>query len=246
VAKSDWEKIWESTDIDLNQDKNRLEKESETKKLSQALNVMRSQFGEIKGLKTVEIGSGLGDFSIIMNKLGAKTTLVDYSPEALKKAEARFNAHGLKAEYIQADMLKDNKPLRSDFDVSFSFGLVEHFYGEDRQTIVTSHATVLRPGGLTFISIPYRYSLPYRLWMKQMKDKGTWPYGLEVPFSKTEIIKLGKMAGLKRKTLIQSSVFADINTFFPVQSKSLKLDRLAEKPNMLDVFGYALIYVGEK
>src|SRR2546427_133359 len=73
--------------------------------------------------------------------------------------------------------------LRNAFDLSMSYGLCEHFLGERRRGVVAAHLEVLRPGGLALLGVPNRFSPVYRLWMKALTARGSWPLGTEVPFS---------------------------------------------------------------
>ena len=246
MAKQDWQKIWAEQKIDLATDTKRLKEEIATLRWRTIQSMIEKELGDIKKLKTVEIGAGLGDFSIIFNWLGANTTLTDYSEEAIDKAQARFKAHKLDAKYVLADMLNVDKELRDKYDVSFSLGLGEHFSGNDRAAIIAAHAHVLKKGGLTFISVPYRYSPAYRIWMRGMIKRDSWSYGLEIPFSKKEIRELAEKADLETVGFVQSSFFGDWDRFFPRHRVKKLLGHKIEQKSVLNNLGYALVYVGRK
>lgn len=246
MAERDWQEIWSSTKIDLDQDKKRLNDLESSLRWRRMERLLSNHFGSIEGLKTIEVGSGLGDFSLFFSQRGAEITLSDYSTEALAKGKERFQAHGRRANFVLADMLDVPDELKGKFDVSFSLGLAEHFQGEDRFKIISAHSEVLRPGGLAFISVPYRYSFLYRIWMSTRKRKGDWEYGLEIPFSRTEITELSERAGLKSLPCITSSFFSDWQAFFPHHRIRRLLPSKQDQPSILDAFAYALVYVGEK
>jgi hypothetical protein len=44
-----------------------------------------------------------------------------------------------------------------------SFGTVEHFFGQDRQSVFDVHRSLLRKGGLTIIWVPNRYGVFFHL-----------------------------------------------------------------------------------
>lgn len=48
---------------------------------------------EWQGLKTLELGSGVGALSLELSKLGAEVTLADFSPRALELAATLFHYH---------------------------------------------------------------------------------------------------------------------------------------------------------
>ncbi len=246
MAKSDWQKIWATQNINLDEDKKRLEREKNTLRWRQIESTIKRELGDISKLKNVEVGAGLGDFSIIFNNLGASTTLADYSEEAISKARARFHAHGLDADYVLANMLIPNPELAGKFDISFSLGLAEHFSGEERLKIIAAHADVLRKGGLTFISIPYKYSFLYQFWMRMLIMRGNWQYGLEIPFSKKEIRDLAEKSGFETLGFIQSSFLGDWDRFYPKHRIAKLFKKHIEKPSVLNNYGYALVYVGKK
>ncbi len=247
MAKSDWQKIWAEQNIDVAADQKRLTEEKQTLRWQKMERLIKQYLGDFKNLKTIEVGAGLGDFSIILNELGAKTTLSDYSEEAIAKAKLRYQAHGLKADFEMADMLNVPDKLKNKFDLSMSFGLNEHFSGEDRYKITAAHAEVLRPGGLTFMSVPYKYAPHYQFWMRRSIKKGVWLYGLEIPFSRTEIRQLAEKAGLNTVAMFHSSFLGDVARFFPLPRAVRRLlNNHLEKANPLNRWGYALVYVGQK
>lgn len=246
MAKKHWHKIWSGHDVDVSADEQRLKKELDTIRWREMSKIIIKQFGSFKNKKTIEVGSGLGDFSLLMAWEGANPTLADYSKEALKKAETRFKAHDQKAKYKLADMLDVPRDLQGKFDVSFSLGVAEHFDGDQRFKIVEAHQKVLKKGGLTFISVPYRASAVYRIWMWRCIKRGDWPYGLEIPFTKTEIRKLAKDSGLAEVAIIQSSFWSDLNTFFPFLRIKRFFPNKLEKKSFFDKWAYALVYVGKR
>lgn len=246
MAKQDWQKIWKEYSVDVDEDRARLLKEKQTIRWAEMKQYIDAELKGLKGLKTIEVGSGLGDFSLLLSWEGAKATLADYSEEALAKAKARFFAHKASADYILADMLNVDDKLKGKYDISFSLGVAEHFENQDRLDIINAHAEVLRKGGLTFISVPYRYSFPYRIWMSRSIKRGDWQYGLEIPFSKHEIKQMAEDAGLETLGFIQSSFWDDVSNFFPRLRTRKLFGKDPTKKRLIDRFGYALVYVGKK
>lgn len=246
MTKHNWQKIWAEHNISIQDDKKRLESELLTIRWREMEALIKKHFGSFQKIKTIEIGAGLGDFSLLLSWQGADTTLADYSEEAIRKARARFKAHRATANFVKADMLKVDQSIIGKFDISFSLGLAEHFKDQERYKIIQAHAKVLRKGGLTFISVPYRYSFLYRIWMARSIKRGDWQYGLEIPFSKKEIKTLAEQAGLVTIGFIQSSLWADWQEFFPKFRIKKFLGWKINKKSIFDKFGYALVYVGEK
>lgn len=246
MAKQDWEKIWAEQELDLGTDRERLAGETRTPRWQRMTALIRERLGSLDQIRTIELGAGFGDYSLLLRQNGAQTTLADYSPQAITKAESRFAVHGLDADFVLADVLEAPRELEDAFDVSFSLGVAEHFEGAPRQGIVSADARVLRPGGLTFISVPYRFSPTYRVWKRGLEKAGNWSYGLEVPFTRREIARLGEAAGLETVGFIQSSFFTDWDTFFPKHRVQKVFDRWMYRPTVFDRMGYALTYVGQR
>lgn len=143
-------------------------------------------------LKTIELGSGYGKFSMLLGLSGAQVTLLDYKAEVL---EAALNAHrsiGLAPRTIQGDILNLPAELDGAFDMVCSFGTLEHFSGPYRQLAFQANARLLRPGGLILLSVPNRCGIFYRIAFGLHRKLGLVPKDFyEEPFSRKE---LGRMA----------------------------------------------------
>lgn len=214
-------------------------------------------FGSLGGLRTLEVGAGLGRVSLGLCREGARTVLLDSSAVALTKAAELFGLFGLpRPEVYQADVLDSNGSvagtLRGRFDVAMSFGLVEHFSGGDRKRAIDFHFDLVRPGGLVIISVPNRWCPTYRLfvWTKRRLLKN-WGLGVEIPFTRKELKHLvADRATVARivSTPIMESVGDHL--LMPIGRKiGLDLERLDFTGiglGALDRLGYALIMVAER
>lgn len=70
-----------------------------------------------ENLKVLELGSGRGGVSLLLAKLGAKVTLVDFSPTALDQAHQIFALEGMEAKTIQADVTHPDISLPEKYDL---------------------------------------------------------------------------------------------------------------------------------
>lgn len=68
-------------------------------------------------LHILETGAGRGGLSLLLAKLGAKVTLIDFSPSALKQAETIFAAEGLEVNTIVADVTHPDVEIGIKFDL---------------------------------------------------------------------------------------------------------------------------------
>ncbi len=192
-----WDRLWRTRPSDAKDDA-LLKRELAGPRWHALTTRIKSTFGSLAGLRTIELGSGRGDISALLAQRGADVTLLDRSPVALGEASQRFDRLGMHAEFEQADMLGTLSGLRGQYDVVISLGVVEHFIAHERTHAIRSHLDVLRPGGMALVSVPHACCLPYRLWKSYLEARGWWPYGFERPFSKPELARRARKAGFSR------------------------------------------------
>jgi SAM-dependent methyltransferase len=144
---------------------------------------IREEFGTVEGLRVVELGSGRGDVSFLLAEAGARVTLIDSNGVALEQSRALFETNHLSAEFVNADLFGMNL-TNASYDVSMSFGLIEHYRGAEQRQLFALHRT----GKVAFVSVPNALCLPYRLWKLVLESTELWPYGFEMPFTKAGLI----------------------------------------------------------
>lgn len=189
-----WDNLWRHAPS-VAKDDALIERERRSPRWRRVASELAAGFGSITGLRTIELGSGRGDLSALLAQLGAEVTLLDTSERALAQAQARFDRLGLEVRCVCGDMLDESNGIAGQFDVSLSSGVIEHFRGDDRTRVIRSHFDVLTPGGMTVISVPHARCLPYRLWKFYLELRGWWPYGMEIPYSKAELLRRARQIG---------------------------------------------------
>jgi 2-polyprenyl-3-methyl-5-hydroxy-6-metoxy-1,4-benzoquinol methylase len=250
-----WDKVWQQAPT-TEQDIFTRVKEENSIRWARIEAVILKEFGSFEGLKVIEIGAGSGTYAALMAKRGAKLTVMDYSEKALKQSEDFFKRNGLKAELVKQDALAIAPEFAGKYDVSMSFGLTEHFLGADRVNIHKTHFDVLRKGGVAFISVPNKYSLPYRLYKFAAEVTGKWKVGEEYPFSRKELAGICRQIGVTDFSIFGDSLAGSFNLINPV-SITRKLFKLKgntdvacikkEKGCCLDQYlSYALVLCGKK
>lgn len=222
--------------------------------------VIEKKFSRIDRLKVVELGAGRGSYSALMAKHGAEVTVLDYSEKAIQKAREFFDYLGLPAQFVLGNALELEESLKGKFDVSMSFGLCEHFINRERFLINRSHFDVLANNGLTFISVPNKYCIPYQFWKQKRQVFKKWEYGTEIPYSRNEFSTICKGLNIGHYFFIGSPFFASFNFILPFNSwKNSLMKRFFGnrwlnpkylkkiKASWLDQYlGYALILCAEK
>jgi SAM-dependent methyltransferase len=127
---------------------------------------------------------------------GASVTVLDYSAASISSSRRFFAGLGLCAEFVLDNALNIGRQLRGQYDIAMSFGLAEHFTGEDRKRVIAAHFDVLKSRGLAFISVPNRWNPPYRLYKCLAELKGSWPVE-EYPFSRLELRAILRELGIE-------------------------------------------------
>ncbi|NOX58110.1 MAG: class I SAM-dependent methyltransferase [Planctomycetes bacterium] len=189
-----WERVWRHVP-EASKDDAALKREREGPRWATMVAALKETFGEIAGLRTVELGSGRADLSVLLAEQGASVTLVDQSDVALDLARERFDRLGLDAKYRKGNILDPCELTHDAFDVSLSYGVIEHFRNDARTQTIRTHHDVLRPGGMTIIGVPNAWCPQYRAWKAYLELRGWWPYGMEIPYSRRELISRAQQAG---------------------------------------------------
>jgi 2-polyprenyl-3-methyl-5-hydroxy-6-metoxy-1,4-benzoquinol methylase len=163
-------------------------------------------FGSFKGLEVIELGSGMGTQSLLMALKGAKVTLVDFSEVALRKAKELFKEFGLNPTCCKFDIFNLDSNFFGKFDISMSFGTVEHFFPDlKRKQAIDIHYETLKEGGVSFISVPNKTCPQYRVWTWLVRMIGRKIS--EKPFDSHELIRYAKQAGYRYYETFGSSFF---------------------------------------
>jgi SAM-dependent methyltransferase len=216
--------------------------------------------GDRSALSTIEIGAGAGTISAAFARLGARVTVLDFSQDALDVNDALFKAFDLRQESILGDALNLPNSMLGQFDVAMSFGLAEHFDGDNRTKIIQAHFDLLRPGGLAVLTVPNRHCWPYRIWKARRELIGKWHFGMEIPYSRAEISAICRSIGVSDFYITGSPFLASLDFVIPFArwkrsvEKRILGDRrfdpsriVQERAGVLGPYlGYALALVARK
>lgn len=193
--------------------------------------LVAQRFGGFDGLRVIELGAGAGTVAALMASRGAKVTVLDYSAKALERSRVFFERAGIEGEVVEANALDLPESLRGGFDISMSYGLAEHFLGEERDRIVAAHLEVLREGGLALVSVPNAANPPYRVYKALAEAAGMWASGEEYPFSRSEFEAMMARFGVAEHGFFGDSFAASWKFLSP----SRIARKLAKRPETTDV-----------
>src|SRR5581483_5240818 len=168
-----WDSVWRETQLTPAAVRRKFASEVKTLRWQAIRRAFLEHFGTLRGLRTIELGAGTGDISLLLASEGAKPTLFDANERALAIARLQFGVMQLDADYVTGDFFKLDAKVRHGFDAAVSYGVVEHFEGNDRLLACRAHVETLRPGGMVAISVPNAHCLPYRLnkWRQEITKK---------------------------------------------------------------------------
>jgi SAM-dependent methyltransferase len=212
-----WDAVWKDS-TSAEEDRFALAQEEHGARWRRIERIVLDRFGSFEGLRVVEIGAGMGTNAALMAARGAKVTLLDYSPLAIEGSRKFFERNGLTAEFVQADALALSPELLGAFDVSMSFGLAEHFLEPKRSAIVRAHLEVLRPGGISLVSVPNRHNPPYRIFKFAAELARVWKVGEEYPFSRKELARMCDSFGVDEYWFFGDSIAYSLHFINPVRA----------------------------
>lgn len=201
-----WDRFWDAWDIRKTLEVVRTALSSaRTRKMDMRI---RKYLGCFEGLKVIELGSGMGTQSLIMSLKGAQVTLVDSSRNVLDRAKECFKRFGLSPTCCQTDIFCLPYHLFQKFDISMSFGTVEHFLQDDqRRESIKIHHRLLKDDGISFISVPNKMCPHYHLFSFMVKNMHLAKGPLEKPFDAFELAEYAKQAGFRYYETFGSSLF---------------------------------------
>jgi len=240
-----WERLWQHSPSDAKDDV-ALERERRSTRWHAVVRHLETVFGSISGLRTVELGSGRGDLSALLAERGADVTLLDTNDTALGQAKHRFTRLGLSATYQQGDMLDLDETILNQSDVTLSSGVIEHFESDERTTVIQAHRDCVRPGGMVIISVPNARCLPYRLWKSYLELRGWWPYGMEIPYTKSELRHRAKAVGLRNVKVEATGLWQSVGAHWARSLLKIDVDWSHRKSWLDSLQGVNLLLFGTR
>ncbi len=210
LVEETWDRIWGK------------EKIPEWDSLSQLiLEVLKKEIGSPKNKKILEAGSGSGRISLRLAQEGAKVTLLDASPHAIKLSKKIFKKAKVPAKFLQASIF-DMPFANESFDIVWNAGVLEHYNEREQQKILKEMLRICRKDGLIITLNPYRWAIFYRIGKWCLERSGKWTAGYERP-----IRSLKKMVDETRAKLTHeySVGFLEQFTFLLANPKLKRFER---------------------
>ena len=99
---------------------------------------------------SLELGCGLGNFSIFMAKQGVNATAIDFSPVAIERAKKRVENVNQKPLFLVGDVT-NLEMLNEQYDISFDIGCFHCLDSDGHQKYAAEVYRLLQSGGIHLI-----------------------------------------------------------------------------------------------
>jgi cyclopropane fatty-acyl-phospholipid synthase-like methyltransferase len=137
--------------------------------------------------RILELGAGSGHASLhLVRHYGGQATMVERNPRALAFSRRLWREAGLleRATHQADDLFTFGD--ESPFDLVHSGGLIEHFQGAERRSVVETHVRHVARAGRIIVFVPVD-TFRYRLFERLARAMGKWIYTDEVPWKHGEV-----------------------------------------------------------
>lgn len=151
---------------------------------------LRSWLGrnlDLRGKTVLEVG-GTGSLGVLLAGRCREYSLLDYSEEAAAQAERALRGI-TNARVVHADLFS-YEPAEA-FDLVLSVGLIEHFFGTERDACFRQHVRLSR--GWVCVGAPS--DIPTN-WWRHFRFAGTGAYPDQRPVSERDLFDLAVESGL--------------------------------------------------
>jgi ubiquinone/menaquinone biosynthesis C-methylase UbiE len=180
-----------------------------------------------KSGKLLEGGCGVGNYVVILSKLGFNVTGIEIDKERVEISLKNIKKYKVNAKIVEGDIRK--LPFKdNEFDYIFSHGVVEHF--KDTEIALKEFYRVLKKDGNAMISVPARFSsfliFKYlQIFLDKLLGTNLWNCGYEKSFSIWKFKRMLKNIGF---VIIDQRINeAEPGKRFPIVGK---IERILDKP----------------
>lgn len=192
------------------------------------------------GLKVLEAGSGSGEASLRLAKIGNDITLIDGSQAALKYSKSIAQNKHVVAKFVYGDLF--DLPFESKYyDFVFNVGTIEEYDIDESIKIIKEMIRVTKKEGFVVIGIPN----PRNPEIAYSRKSGLWK-GLERNYHEIDLENMMIKAGLKKvkiKYVPTLFAFGYFDFFKPLVSHLPKVTRSLE--DLFIRYSVVILGVGE-
>ena len=106
---------------------------------------------ETVGVRAIDIGCGIGDYSRLLADHGFDVSGVDLSPVAIERARSGTDPGALSPLFVNADLLDLPKGVSGPFDLLVDIGTLDDFPRTRRPEGVEVITSLARPGSVLYL-----------------------------------------------------------------------------------------------
>ncbi len=114
-----------------------------------------------KNKKIIDLGCGTGEVDIVINKFGGKLECIDFNKKSIDYANYLKKKKRLKNISFKNIRIEDYKVKKNFFDISISFGVINHVY--DQEGLFNKLVTSTKKGGYIILGFVEDAGLIQRL-----------------------------------------------------------------------------------
>ena len=140
---------------------------------------------KIKPCKTIDLGCGIGNYTIYIATKGFNVTGIDISPSAISIAKKKAKEKGVECNFLVADIVSNIEDFKINFDFAYDWELLHHIFPDKRQKYVENVYKILNPKA-KYLSVSFSEKDP--CFGGQGKYRET-PLGTVLYFSSEEELK---------------------------------------------------------
>jgi len=100
---------------------------------------------KIKPCKAIDLGCGIGNYTIYIATKGFNVTGIDISPSAISIAKKKAKEKGVECNFLVADIVSNIEDFKINFDFAYDWELLHHIFPEKRQKYVENVYKILNP-----------------------------------------------------------------------------------------------------
>jgi 2-polyprenyl-3-methyl-5-hydroxy-6-metoxy-1,4-benzoquinol methylase len=145
-----------------------------------------------EGMRLMEAGCAQSSWLPYFHlRFGYEIAGLDYSETGCKKASENLSRHGVTGTILCRDFLEEQPDLKGQFDVVFSYGVIEHF--SQPETVLTRFHRFLKPDGLVVTIIPNMRGITG--WLQRLVNRPV--YDIHVPLTPVGLQQAHRAAGFQ-------------------------------------------------